>query len=53
MLKAILISLVAGGLATSLAEYFLHYNLIDLIKDKVLGLFGKAKAIEEKVESKL
>lgn len=41
MLKAVLISLVAGGFATSFAEYFLKYNLVDLIKDKILGLFGK------------
>lgn len=49
MIKAILISLVAGGFITSGFEYFLKYNLIDLIKDKVLGLFGSAKAAEVKV----
>lgn len=44
MIKAILISLVIGAAATTSAEYFFKYNLIDLIKDKILGLFGKAKA---------
>lgn len=33
--------LAAGGVATSLAEYFFKYNLVDLVKDKILGLFGK------------
>lgn len=41
MFKAVLISLVSGALATSLAEYFLRYNLIDLLVEKVKGLFGK------------
>ena len=36
--------LAAGGVATSFAEYFFKYNLVDLVKDKILGLFGKAKA---------
>lgn len=44
MLKAVLISLVAGGFITSTFEFFFQYNLIDLLKDKVLGLFGKAKS---------
>ncbi|HEX8838455.1 MAG TPA: hypothetical protein VF748_16045 [Candidatus Acidoferrum sp.] len=43
MFKAVLISLVSGALATSLAEYFFRYNLIDLLVDKVKGLFGKKK----------
>lgn len=41
MLKAILISLLVGAFSTSFAEYHFQYNLVDLIKDKVLGLFGK------------
>lgn len=41
--KAVIISLVAGALATSLAEYFLKYNLIDLLVDKVKGLFRSKK----------
>jgi hypothetical protein len=53
MFKTILISLVSGGIATSLAEYFLNYNLIDLLKDKVLALFSKAKAEEQKAVSKI
>lgn len=40
----ILLSLLAGGLATSLAEFFLHYNLVDLVVDKIKALFGAAKA---------
>lgn len=51
MLKAVLISLAAGGLATSFAEYFLKYNLVDLVKDKILGLYnkvlGKAEAVKK------
>lgn len=39
IVKAVIISLVVGALATSLAEYFLKYNLIDLLVDKVKGLF--------------
>lgn len=42
--------LLSGGVVTSLAEYFLNYNLIDLLKDKIIGLFsklfGEAKAAE-------
>lgn len=44
MFKAVLISLAAGGFITSTFEYFLKYNLIDLIVEKVKGLFGKAKS---------
>lgn len=48
MLKAVLISLVSGGVATSLAEYFLHYNLADLVKDKIVGLFRSIGGIFKK-----
>ena len=41
MLKAVLISLVAGALATTTAEYFFKYNLLDYIKDAVLKLVHK------------
>lgn len=33
--------LAIGGVVTSAAEYIFSYNLIDLIKDKVAGLFSK------------
>lgn len=36
--------LFSGGILTSLAEFFLNYNLIDLLKDKILGFFGKGEA---------
>jgi hypothetical protein len=39
MFKAVLISLVAGGVGTSFAEYFFHYNLVDLVKDKALAVY--------------
>ena len=51
MFKAVLISLLSGAAATTIAEYFFKYNLVDLIKDKILALFGKAKA-EVKAEVK-
>lgn len=38
------ILLLSGGLLTSLAEFKFNYNLIDLVVEKVKGLFGKAKA---------
>lgn len=38
------LTLLAGGLLTSLAEYVFKYNLFDLIKDKVFGLFSKKSA---------
>lgn len=41
MLKAILISLVAGAAATTTAEYFLHYNLFDYAKDFVFGIYQR------------
>jgi len=50
--KAILISLVAGGLATSLFEYLLKYNLIDLVVDKIKGLFKTAESDVEAVFDK-
>lgn len=31
----------AGGLLTSTAELAFNYNLVDLLKDKVAGLFKK------------
>lgn len=37
---AIFYSLLAGALATSLAEYFLHYNLVDFVVDKVKSVLG-------------
>lgn len=47
MFKAIAISLAAGGVTTSMFEYFLKYNLIDLIVEKVKSLFGKGeKAVQ-------
>jgi len=49
----IFLLLLAGGLATSSAEYLLKYNLVDLIKDKILGLFGKAKAEAAVLEVKV
>jgi hypothetical protein len=39
MFKAVLVSLVAGGVATSLAEFFFSYNLVDLVKDKILAVY--------------
>lgn len=39
MFKTVLISLVVGAFATSFAEYFLNYNLVDLIKDKLLAVY--------------
>lgn len=41
MVKAVLISLVVGAAATTTAEYFLKYNLLDYVKDAVLGLIHK------------
>lgn len=53
MFKSVLIALASGGLITSLAEYFLHYNLVDLVKDKILAIFGKAKAAEVKLQAEV
>lgn len=36
-----LLGAVGGALITSTAEYIFSYNLIDLIKDKVLSLLGQ------------
>lgn len=44
MLLAIVVSLLVGAIATSTAEYLKNYNLVDLVIEKVKGLFGKAKA---------
>lgn len=46
-------SLLVGAGATSYAEYHFKYNLVDLIIEKVKGLFGKAKADVVAVEKKL
>ena len=43
MFKAVVISLAAGGFVTSLIEYLLRYNLVDLIVEKVVGLFKKGE----------
>lgn len=45
MFKAILISLVVGGLATSFAEYHFKYNLVDLIVEKVKAFIAKVKGV--------
>ena len=49
--------LLSGGVLTSLAEFFLKYNLIDLLKDKVVALYrkltGKAKAAEAKIQAEV
>jgi hypothetical protein len=42
-MKAVLISLAIGGVLTSTAEYFLHYNLVD----KIVDLFRSAEAIAQ------
>lgn len=38
------IAVAAGGVVTSFIEYKLDYNLVDLIVDKIKGLFGAKKA---------
>lgn len=38
------LTLLTGGLLTSAAEYYIKYNLYDLLKDKVLSLFHKKQA---------
>jgi hypothetical protein len=38
MFKAVLISLVSGALATSVAEYYFKYNLVDYILEGVKKL---------------
>jgi hypothetical protein len=36
--------LLIGAAATTTAEFFFHYNLLDYLKDKIVGLFThKAK----------
>ena len=37
-----LLSVLGGAAATSTAEYFFKYNLVDFLKDKLLSLFSKA-----------
>lgn len=44
------ISLLAGAAATTTAEYFFKYNLLDLLVEKVKGLFSRGEAA---VKSKL
>ena len=39
MLKAVLISLAAGGVTTSLFEYFFRYNLVG----SIVGIFKKGE----------
>ncbi len=48
MFTAIVISLIAGALATSLAEYKFSYNLVDYIVEGVKKLFGFAAKAEIK-----
>jgi hypothetical protein len=33
--------LLIGAVATTTAEYFLKYNLLDYLKDKIVGLFTR------------
>lgn len=46
-------ALAAGGVVTSIAEFVLKYNLIDLIVEKVKALFGKAESDLKADESAL
>lgn len=50
---SILIALVAGGLATSIVEYKLKYNLTDRELDLLKGLYGKANIEEQNLIAKL
>ena len=43
MIKLVL-TLFAGGVLTSAAEYYFKYNLFDLLKDKITALFKKTSA---------
>ena len=43
-MKAVLISLVLGALATTIAEYKLGYNFVDYLKGKALALYAWLKA---------
>ena len=36
--------LFAGGVLTSIAEYYFQYSLYDTLKDKILSLFHKKSA---------
>ena len=38
-----LYAVLAGAVATTLAEYFLHYNLADYVKDKIVDLLHLVK----------
>jgi len=56
MILTIAISLVAGALATSYAEYKFSYNLYDYVVEgikKVLGIAKKVEADAKAVEKKL
>jgi len=37
-------TLFAGGVLTSLAEYYFQYNLFDTLKDKLVSLLHKKQA---------
>jgi len=41
MFKVVVISLLVGAAATTSAEYFLHYNLFDYVKDFFAVLYHK------------
>jgi len=45
--------LAVGGVATSLAEYFLHYNLIDLIVDKAKALIGLEQSLASRLKAEV
>lgn len=51
-MKAILISLVVGALAVSTAEYFFHYNLVDLVKDKLVSIVDHIKSVYHALRGK-
>ena len=42
--KLVVISLLIGAGATTIAEYIFKYNLLDYLKDKIVGLFHKKAA---------
>lgn len=51
MAKEIIIALAAGGVGTSLIEYFLKYNLIDKIVDLFRSTETKVAAAELKLKT--
>jgi hypothetical protein len=51
ILLAVVITAPLAAGVTSYIEYKLNYNLYDKVKDLVLKLFGKAKAVETAVVS--